>query len=73
MTTPLPARLRELRDARGMSRKALANASGLFQQAENYHKTAIQITYSLAASNAGLAVGPLFWTPISLRFGRCCA
>jgi hypothetical protein len=53
--------------------QGLANSSGLFQQAENYHKTAIQITYSLAASNAGLAVGPLFWTPLALRFGRCAA
>jgi transcriptional regulator with XRE-family HTH domain len=39
MTTPLPARLRELRDARGMSRMALALASGVpYRAIENIER-----------------------------------
>lgn len=52
---------------------ALANSSGLFQQAAVYDKTVLQITYTLAASVAGLAVGPLIWNPVALRFGRSAA
>ncbi|KAI4187437.1 MAG: hypothetical protein L6R41_002816, partial [Letrouitia leprolyta] len=48
----------------------LALNSGYFIQAELYGKTAVQLSYGASAGIAGLAVGPLFWTPLAQRLGR---
>ncbi|EXJ71091.1 uncharacterized protein A1O5_06084 [Cladophialophora psammophila CBS 110553] len=57
------------------SLQAVANNSGFFVQAEVYHKTAIQLSYSASSAIAGLAVGPFVWNPPAKRFGtsRCIA
>lgn len=51
--------------------QALANSAGLFPQAKAYHRTPTEITYSISAAIAGLAVGPFIWAPLSQAFGRC--
>ncbi|KAF9890432.1 hypothetical protein FE257_005837 [Aspergillus nanangensis] len=51
--------------------QALINAAGFHPQAELYGKTLVEMSYSLSAACAGLAVGPLVWAMLSERFGKC--
>ncbi|KIW19389.1 hypothetical protein PV08_03684 [Exophiala spinifera] len=51
--------------------QALANSAGFFVQAELYHKSPVDVSYSLSAAIAGLAVGPLLWTPVARQLGKC--
>ncbi|OAL34770.1 hypothetical protein AYO20_05965 [Fonsecaea nubica] len=50
--------------------QAVGNVSSVFQQGALYHKTPVEITYSVSAATAGLCAGPLFWSPVSRRIGR---
>ncbi|EXJ70576.1 uncharacterized protein A1O5_06646 [Cladophialophora psammophila CBS 110553] len=49
---------------------AVANSSGFVAQAKVYHKTPIEISYSVSAGTAGVAAGPLLWLPITHKTGR---
>ena len=50
--------------------QTVATNSGYFIQAKLYHKTAVQLSYSVASGIVGLAIGPLFWAPLAQRIGR---
>lgn len=67
--------------------QAVSNVSSIFQQGLLYQKTPVEITYSVcimvlrslfdtnnaqvSAATAGLCAGPLFWSPLSRKIGRC--
>ncbi|KAH8807750.1 major facilitator superfamily domain-containing protein [Xylogone sp. PMI_703] len=51
--------------------QTVANQAGFFPQAELYHKTPVQLSYSISAAIAGLAAGPFIWNVIAKRFGKC--
>ncbi|KAH8700696.1 major facilitator superfamily domain-containing protein [Talaromyces proteolyticus] len=49
----------------------LANQLGFPAQAELYHKTLTEISYTISADVAGFAAGPLLIIPFTHVFGRC--
>ncbi|KAL8951240.1 MAG: hypothetical protein Q9222_002768 [Ikaeria aurantiellina] len=49
----------------------LGNALGYFVQAKLYHKDdPVQLSYSVVAATAGIAVGPVFAVTLGRRYGR---
>ncbi|KAJ5784348.1 uncharacterized protein N7503_009560 [Penicillium pulvis] len=50
--------------------QTLANQSGFFAQAQVYHKSASELSYSASAGIAGLATGPFLWAILAQRVGR---
>ncbi|KAL2014881.1 hypothetical protein VTN00DRAFT_2406 [Thermoascus crustaceus] len=49
---------------------SLVNQLGFVAQARLYHKSLVEVSYSISAAVAGLAGGPLLLVPLSHVFGR---
>lgn len=48
----------------------LCNQFSTNVQAQLYHKTPLELSYSLSAAVAGLATGPILWLPLSNYLGK---
>ncbi|KAL5359680.1 major facilitator superfamily domain-containing protein [Aspergillus floccosus] len=48
----------------------LANAAGLVIQAQEYQKSAKDVSYTLSATLAGATIGPFVWQPLARKYGK---